>query len=64
MADDARRPTDAAFMRPVDEDTPSRQCDNCGAAMSHLSDLPGHLGADSIRVFRCYQCNRIVSEKR
>jgi len=32
--------------------------------MSHLSDLPSHLGAAPIRIYRCYQCNRVVSESQ
>jgi hypothetical protein len=30
--------------------------------MTHLSDLPPFLGRASVRVFRCYRCDRVVSE--
>jgi len=46
------------------EEMMSRRCDNCGAEMKHLSDLPGHLGAAPIRIYGCDRCNRVVSESR
>jgi len=40
---------------------PILRCELCGLGMTHLGDLPGRMGKASIRVFRCYPCNRIVS---
>jgi hypothetical protein len=62
MAADTHHPTLEAFATHVGEDAAPRRCDNCGAGMTHLSDLPGHLGGASIRIYRCYKCNRVVSE--
>jgi hypothetical protein len=42
---------------------PTRTCDKCTAEMTHLADLPAYQGRDAIRVFRCYVCNNVVSEK-
>jgi hypothetical protein len=41
---------------------PSRDCDKCGAEMTHLSDWPSYQGAVPMRIFRCYACNNVVSE--
>ena len=45
-------------------DVPSRVCDNCDAAMTHLSDLQPMIGSPAMRIFRCYACNHVVSEER
>jgi hypothetical protein len=45
-------------------DIPSRICERCGEAMTHLSDLPSYLGRAAIRIFRCYVCNNVISEDR
>lgn len=46
----------------ADKISPSRSCEKCAAEMTHLSDLPPFLGRASVRVFRCYRCDRVVSE--
>jgi hypothetical protein len=43
---------------------PSRVCDKCDAAMTHLSDLQPMVGSAAMRIFRCYSCNHVVSEDR
>ena len=43
---------------------PVRCCDKCEAEMTHLGDLPPLLGAAPVRIFRCYNCNHVVSEDR
>jgi hypothetical protein len=43
------------------EDTPKRACNECGAQMKHLADLP-RKGQAARRIFRCYNCNNVVSE--
>jgi hypothetical protein len=45
-------------------DVPSRACDKCDAAMTHLSDLQPMIGSPAMRIFRCYACNHVVSEER
>jgi len=64
MPGDTRRSPRQAFIELGVEDMTSRRCDNCGAEMKHLSDLPGHLGAAPIRIYSCDRCNRVVSESR
>ena len=44
-------------------DVPSRVCDKCEAAMTHLSDLRPMVGSAAMRIFRCYACNHVVSEE-
>jgi hypothetical protein len=51
-------------MAPADKAVPYRCCDKCEAAMTHLSDLVPFLGAAPVRIFRCYNCNHVVSEDR
>jgi hypothetical protein len=41
----------------------ARTCDKCAAEMTHLSDLQPGLGGAGLRVFRCYDCNHVVSEQ-
>jgi hypothetical protein len=50
--------------RPGSSDKPSRTCNRCDAAMTHLSDLQPTLSSGPLRVFRCYDCNNVVSEER
>jgi hypothetical protein len=49
---------------PLGKAVPQRRCDKCDAEMTHLSDLAAFLGAAPIRIFRCYNCNFVVSENR
>ena len=56
-ATDAIAPSDSP-------DVPSRACDKCNAAMTHLSDLQPIIGSAAMRIFRCYSCNHVVSEER
>jgi len=56
-SNDANAPSDSL-------DVPSRVCDKCHAAMTHLSDLQPIIGSPAMRVFRCYGCNNVVSEER
>ncbi len=48
----------------ADLDVPSRACDKCDAAMTHLSDLQPIIGSAAMRIFRCYSCNHVISEER
>ncbi len=56
-ATDAIAPSD-------NSDVPSRACDKCDSAMTHLSDLQPIVGSAAMRIFRCYSCNHVVSEGR
>jgi hypothetical protein len=58
-ATDANVPSDSAS-----SNTPSRTCDRCDGEMTHLSDLQPRLGSGALRVFRCYDCDHVVSEER
>ena len=49
---------------PDSPDVPSRICEKCAAAMTHLSDLQPIVGSAAMRIFRCYACNHVVSEER
>jgi hypothetical protein len=51
-------------MEPSKKDVPMRRCDQCSGEMTHLSDLKARLGFRPLRVFRCYDCNHVVSEER
>jgi hypothetical protein len=42
-------------------ESPSRTCE-CGNRMMHLGDLPQSRGKPAIHIFRCYDCNNVVSE--
>ena len=53
-----------AALNPGEPTGPSRVCDKCNAAMTHLSDLPFRFGSTALRIFRCYVCNNVVSEQR
>jgi hypothetical protein len=44
-------------------EVPSRICEKCAAAMTHLSDLQPMIGSAAMRVFRCYVCNHVISEE-
>jgi hypothetical protein len=45
-------------------EAPSRVCEKCSSDMTHLSDLQPMVGSAALRVFRCYDCNHVVSEER
>jgi hypothetical protein len=47
----------------TDDDVPARYCERCGAEIAHLSDLPSYKGGPATRVFRCYDCDNVVSEE-
>ena len=57
-------PATDASIPPDSPVVPSRVCDNCDAAMTHLSDLQPMIGSAAMRIFRCYACNHVVSEER
>jgi hypothetical protein len=40
---------------------PERKC-LCGQQMTHLSDLGRTAKYQAVRVYRCYDCNYVISE--
>jgi hypothetical protein len=48
---------------PADQTGPSRICENCGAVMKQLSALPAMSFHAAVKIFRCYQCNQVVSDQ-
>jgi hypothetical protein len=40
---------------------PESEC-SCGQQMSHLGDLAGTAKHQAVRVWRCYDCNIVISE--
>jgi hypothetical protein len=58
----------AAVMPPENEDiaaddTPSRICEKCNAAMTQLGELPALLIHTAVRIFRCYACDHVASDQ-
>jgi hypothetical protein len=45
-------------------DTTIRVCDNCSVNMILLSDLPEFHDHAAAKIFRCYTCNKVVSQER
>ena len=43
--------------------TADRRCDNCDAAMKQLALLPALSIRAAIKVFRCYVCNHVASDR-
>jgi hypothetical protein len=43
---------------------PSRRCENCDGAMIQLGAFPAIAGRVAVVIFRCYDCNLVVSEDR
>lgn len=48
---------------PADQDRPVRRCESCEAEMKLLAELPALSIRAAIKVFRCYVCNRVVSDR-
>jgi hypothetical protein len=44
-------------MQNPDAETPKRPCERCGADMAFLAELP------RLNMFRCMQCDNVVSEE-
>jgi hypothetical protein len=55
--EDANVPSD-----PADQDR-SRSCEKCHAVMKQLAELPALSIHAAIRVFRCYACDHVVTER-
>lgn len=48
---------------PADHPGPVRRCDRCDAEMKQLAELPALSIRAAIRVFRCYICDHVASER-
>lgn len=48
---------------PADHHSPVRRCDRCDAAMKQLAELPALSIRAAVRVFRCYVCDHVVSDR-
>ncbi len=48
---------------PADQNNPVRRCEKCDAAMNLLAELPALSIRTAIKVFRCYACDHVVSDR-
>lgn len=40
----------------------SRTCEKCASGLKHLGDFPDRLNGPATSIWRCYTCNKVVSE--
>jgi hypothetical protein len=60
-------------MAPVDADespepefqtaSPSRLCEKCNSEMRQLGAFPAIVARAAVKIFRCYDCNNVVSDE-
>ena len=55
---DTNVPPDSADRSPAE-----RRCEKCNAAMKQLAELPALSIRAATRVFRCYVCDHVVSDR-
>ena len=48
---------------PPDQDHAVRRCEKCDAVMKQLAELPALSIRAAIKVFRCYVCDHVVSDR-
>jgi hypothetical protein len=48
---------------PADQNHAVRRCEKCDAAMKQLAELPALSIRAAIKVFRCYNCDHVVSDR-
>lgn len=48
---------------PADRSPAERRCEKCDAAMKQLAELPALSIRAAIRVFRCYACDHVASDR-
>jgi hypothetical protein len=58
------QPSPVPESAPNASEVPPRACNECGAQMKHLTDLPGAGLYPAKRIFRCYGCSFVVSERK
>jgi hypothetical protein len=54
MSDDPNVPAEQERLRP---------CEKCNAAMTQLGELPALSIHAAVRIFRCYACDHVVTER-
>lgn len=57
-SDDAKVPPD-----PADQNHAVRRCEKCDATMKQLAELPALSIRGAVKVFRCYSCDHVVSDR-
>jgi hypothetical protein len=45
------------------EQRPLRRCEKCNATMKQLGELPALSIHAAVRIFRCYACDHVVTER-
>jgi hypothetical protein len=55
--------SDDANVPPKPANKPLRNCEKCNANMEQLGELPSLSIHPAIRIFRCYGCDHVVSER-
>jgi hypothetical protein len=48
---------------PADQDKPGRRCEKCAAEMKQLAELPALSIHAAVKVFRCYACDHVVTDR-
>lgn len=48
---------------PADQGQAVRRCEKCDAVMKQLAELPALSIRAAIKVFRCYACDHVVSDR-
>ena len=48
---------------PADQNNPVRRCEKCNAELTQLGELPSLSIHAAIKVFRCYVCDHVVSDR-
>jgi hypothetical protein len=46
-----------------DQNKPVRRCEKCAAEMKQLGELPALSLHAAIKVFRCYACDHVVTDR-
>jgi hypothetical protein len=49
---------------PSQPDDAPRKCEKCGSSMRHLGNIPRDLSTGQTSVFRCFNCNNVVSSEK
>jgi hypothetical protein len=52
-----------ALPEPANQESGLRTCENCNAEMKQLGQLPALSIHPAVKVFRCYACDHVVSER-
>jgi len=47
----------------ANRNNPGRRCEKCDAEMTQLGELPAVSLHAAVKVFRCYACDHVVSDR-